>query len=1035
MPRLVQYPIDDTVECILTNSSAGTGVSDDVREALSVLVGCSVRSKTFKVKDMVKLLPGDSRDDGAIEELKLKSDSVDKLDAISSDAAAAVVDVLDGYNAKAKNVQVIANNIRLGKVKVEKPQDTAADTEKPADALIAETDKHDNATADTAHDTDITDESVSQTDKANEPKSDAADSDSINPADTINDDGTADSDTTNDESHRPDFTAMLHDDDAFSTEFDDDSDDDDDDAPVDIEINDASDTKDDTVENADDEIEEFGDDDGDDVNGYVDEDAPIDIDTDAYRDEHRFMIPDNDNKTVNNTDTDTAEPADIDDILASADDTDNNDENAVESDETDEKPVETHDAVDTHIDDEKPVNASTEPYMGTDEYFEADEQHDDDTHDEQHDDEQPVTVVDNVEAVADEHIDTVDEAPDKTDSNETHVENAAVSPADETNDTDNANIVEVHDDSVDSIDTHDVETYDDDTQNNNDASDDVIVTPINESDDTNDNKPVASNEQQHDGELDEKEKKDEQQNDETVDNAADSEEHVEKPTDESDKSSDSNDDKQSDSVEDDTTYEEKPNVNQIPVAIEVDALRKRITDIDDPKKVQEEFDKLSPEAKEALADFANEQAKAVEEQKDAPDTTGGLPEFARELEAERKAAAEAAAETEAAVEEIDKETEETIDDVPTDMDSGIGDPDIIDSITEDLDEPDFDIANDTTDFSESNPIVSGMLDKMYDGHGINGKSACVMLCVVFLVLAMIPFAGVINQLLCGIDSFSFISDPLFVLKAIGILTLLFIVTRTASLTAQSRAYRKNYEELNGKAERTAYRFYEPGIRAEFMFPSRSFGESLGRSIMSAVAGLALAASLSLCVIDAPIAGMVIMAVSIISLIALGCRPLVNPEFGTDKTDLSDETERYIEDTMRANKHKDCWMLGLLFLSFMTCVSLGNSIGLTLSPISMFFSPTLSVTLPGFTAFGIAGVLAIAHAFMATIGLNKKPLSMLWTLVKSAAVLFAGLGIGVMLTIVAATSMMGLILIAVVAVCFYLAATSSGYKADLPIKRH
>ena len=465
-----------------------------------------------------------------------------------------------------------------------------------------------------------------------------------------------------------------------------------------------------------------------------------------------------------------------------------------------------------------------------------------------------------------------------------------------------------------------------------------------------------------------------------------------------------------------------PNADRIAVLKEVNDLHARIAEMKDPKQVQSEFEKLSPESKEALAKFANEQAKEALAKKEAPDTTGGLPEFARELEAEKAAAAAVA---------------EKPDDEPTDgeavQESGIGEPDIIGAAGEGLEEPDC-VSDGDIDYSDENPLVSAMLDKVYEGHGINGKTACVMLDVIFLVVMMIPFSGILNKYICGIDTFAFVGDPLFTVKSIGILALLFVVTRIISLTVQSRAYRKNVEGLDGKAERTAYRFYEPGIRAEFMFPSRSFGESIVRSVKSTIAGTALAAATSLCVVDAPVAGMALMAVSIVSIIFLGCRPLVDPEGYTDRMDLSDSAERRIESAVRSNKRKDCWMLSVLFMSFMACVALGSAMGRTISPIDMFLSPTLSVSIPGFTAFGLAGVLSIAHAFMVTIGMNKKPLSIFWTLIKSAAVLFAGLGIGTFFSVAVAFGMLALVLIAIVSIAFYFAGTSSCCKADLPLKR-
>ena len=441
----------------------------------------------------------------------------------------------------------------------------------------------------------------------------------------------------------------------------------------------------------------------------------------------------------------------------------------------------------------------------------------------------------------------------------------------------------------------------------------------------------------------------------------------------------------------------------------------------DPQQVQSEFEKLSSESKEALAKFANEQAKEALAKKEAPDTTGGLPEFARELEAEKAAAAAV----------VEKHDDEPVDG-EVEKESGIGEPDIIGAAGEGLEEPDC-VSGGDIDYSDENPLVSAMLDKVYEGHGINGKTACVMLDVIFLVAMMVPFSGIINKYICGIDTFAFVGDPLFTFKSIGILALLFVVTRIISLTVQSRAYRKNVEGLNGKAERTAYRFYEPGIRAEFMFPSRSFGESIVCSVKSVIAGTALAAATSLCVVDAPVAGMALMAVSIVSIIFLGCRPFVDPEGYTDRMDLSDSAERRIESAIRSNKRKDCWMLSVLFMSFMACVALGSSMGTAISPIDMFLSPTLSVSIPGFTAFGLAGVLSIAHAFMVTIGMDKKPLSIFWTLIKSAVVLFAGLGIGMLFSMSAAFGMIALVLVAIASIAFYFAGTSSCCKADLPLK--
>lgn len=881
MPRLVEYPIDDTVEYILTNSSAGMVVPNDVREALFLLVGCCVRSKTFKIKDMTQLLPGDRRDDTVFDALKIKDDAKEKLDAIDAAIADEVADILARYDAKAKNVQVVANNIRLGKIKIQKVQDSADTDEAAEDTAIGDADEHNGTDTDAV--ANVTADDSPYVNKENEQQSDAKDEGTVKPDDTNDDKGTSDViDVPDDEPKHPDFEAMLHDD-VFSADFDDD--DDDSDAPIDIDVDAPLTAIGGDIKGDDKDENEFDDDDGDDVNGYVDEDSPIDIDTDAYRSSHSSMISDagDDKQTdagveYHEPTVDTAKPVDIDGILA----TDRNDDDRihVEGDEENEEPSIVKEPADTHNGADNPVDGHVSANSGIDEHTNEEKQPDND-------------IETAVETMNEQQID---------DNGAVHVTTQAA---------------------------------------------------------TNGQVPLASD------------------------------------------------------------------ISQIPVAAEVADLHKRIANVTDPKQVQAEFEKLSPDARQALADFAAEKAKEANEKKDAPDTTGGLPEFARELEAEKKAAAEA---------ELNDDADEDIDDVQPDMESGIGDPDIINPIIEDIDEPDFVLDDEKTDFSETNPIVSGMLDKMYDGHGINGKSACVLLSTVFLVLTMIPFAGILNKFICGIDSLAFIGDQLFALKAIGILSLLFIITRFVSLTGQARAYRKNYNDLDNKAERTAYRFYEPSIRAEFMFPSRSLGESAGRSITSAVAGLALAAAASFCTIDAPIAGMAIMAVSIVSLIALGCHPLIDPEAGTDKCDMSDETELYIEEAIRANKRKDCWMLAILFLSFMTCVSLGNSIGLTVAPISMFFSPTLSVTIPGFTAFGIAGVLAIAHAFMATIGMGKRPLSIFWTLIKSAVVLFAGLGIGTLLTINALASMTGLILIAIVSVSFYLGATSSDYKADLPIKR-
>ena len=947
MPRLVEYPIDDTVEYILTNSSVGGMASDKARDAMSTLVECSVRSKTFKVKDMVQLLPGDTRSDDAIKTLKIKRDGLNSLDAIDETAVPEVISILNGYNAKAKNVQVVANNIRTGKVTVRgcvsepsshdvstsapASENTTAEavtepstgkdgdgTEKTADAVMTPDTVHatEPEMADTADSALHGEEGAegtesSKVEKATEPIEAAAESvrddAGHEPLDAravdSEADGTADGNPERGETKLPDFEAMLKDDAGdggmFSVDFDDDEDD----------LDDAG------------SDDEFGDDDGDDVNGYVDEDAPIDIDTDAYRRQFVPVEDDIDSSTAA-VKEDVEAPEAVSDVTAE-NDGDDAFANGLENDAHHEAT----DIDDAAASDEKPENT---------------------------DDPGVTDASAPTPATPDDAIgETI--VPDTNHDAATETEDA---PSDTDTDTD-----------TDTISTTATEEAPDVSDAESPAGDSV-VEPTDMEDAPQD---VAPGE------------------------AAESE--------------DADDGKTGD-----------PNVDEIAVFKEVSDLHARIAGMKDPQQVQSEFEKLSPESKEALAKFANEQAKEALAKKEAPDTTGGLPEFARELEAEKAAAAAVA---------------EKSDDEPTDgeveKESGIGEPDIIGAAGEGLDEPDC-VSDGNIDYSEENPLVSAMLDKVYDGHGINGKTALVMLDVIFLVVMMIPFSGILNKYICGIDTFSFVGDPLFTFKSIGILALLFVVTRIISLTAQSRAYRKNVEELDGKAERTAYRFYEPGIRAEFMFPSRSFGESIVRSVKSVIAGTALAAATSLCVVDAPVAGMALMAVSIVSIIFLGCRPFVDPEGYTDRMDLSDSAERRIESAIRSNKRKDCWMLSVLFMSFMTCVALGSSMGRVIAPIDMFLSPTLSVSIPGFTAFGLAGVLSIAHAFMVTIGMNKKPLSIFWTLIKSAVVLFAGLGIGTLFSVAVAFGMLALVLIAIVSIAFYFAGTSSCCKADLPLKR-
>lgn len=967
MPRLVEYPIDDTVEYILTNSSVGGMASDKARDAMSTLVECSVRSKTFKVKDMVQLLPGDTRSDDAIKTLKIKREGLNSLNAIDEAAVPEVISILNGYNAKAKNVQVVANNIRTGKVTVRggvsAPSSHDTGTSAPSDH------SGENATAEavtepsTGKDGDGTEKTAdvamtqgvayaSETETAAEPATatatagtedsplhgkkgekdvesveveeatatepteataesghDDADNEPLDAHATDSEaDGVADGNAEMEKAKLPDFEAMLKDDAGdggmFSVDFDDNDDDDLDDA---------------------DSNDEFGDDDGDDVNGYVDEDAPIDIDTDAYR--RKFVPVENDaDGSTATAKEDVDAPETASDGTAESDGDDAS-ANGVENDAH-------HDATDiddAEVSDEKPENA-------------------DDL------------------VVADAPVSTLIPTSD-TDSAPT-----SATPGDAIDET-----IAPDTDHGTTIETEDA------------PSDTDTDTATEEVPDASDAEQLASD--------------------------SDSE-----PTDAADALQDGESGEATESEDADDGKTGDPNVDEIAVFKEVSDLHARIAGMKDPQQVQSEFEKLSLESKEALAKFANEQAKETLAKKEAPDTTGGLPEFARELEAEKAAAAAVA----------EKSDDESVDG-EVEKESGIGEPDIIGAAGEGLDEPDC-VSDGDIDYSEENPLVSAMLDKVYDGHGINGKTALVMLDVIFLVAMMVPFSGIINKYICGIDTFAFVGDPLFTFKSIGILALLFVVTRIVSLTAQSRAYRKNVEGLDGKAERTAYRFYEPGIRAEFMFPSRSFGESIVRSVKSVIAGTALAAATSLCVVDAPVAGMVLMVVSIVSIIFLGCRPFVDPEGYTDRFDLSDSAERRIESAIRSNKRKDCWMLSILFMSFMTCVSLGCSMGTAISPIDMFLSPTLSVSIPGFTAFGLAGVLSIAHAFMVTIGMDKKPLSIFWTLIKSAVVLFAGLGIGMLFSMSAAFGMLALVLVAIASIAFYFAGTSSCCKADLPLKR-
>lgn len=979
MPRLVEYPIDDTVEYILTNSSVGGRASDKARDAMSTLVECSVRSKTFKVKDMVQLLPGDTRSDDAIKTLKIKREGLNSLDAIDEVAVPEVISILNGYNAKAKNVQVVANNIRTGKVTVRggvseqpshdvgtsAPSDPTGEntpteavtepstgkdgdgTEKTADVVMTQGVAHatepatatestaETDTADTADSPLHGEEGVEGAESveveeatATEPTEATAESGhddagheplDVHAVDSEAD-GTADGNPERGNAKLPDFEAMLKDDAGdggmFSVDFDDDDDD----------LDGAG------------SDDEFGDDDGDDVNGYVDEDAPIDIDTDAYR---RKFVP-----AEGDADDSTAtEKEDVNASDTASDVTAGNDGNDASADGV-ENDVH-HDATDidgTESSDEKPESAD-----GAD----------------------------------------VTDAPVPTPVPPSDAIGETIAP-----DTDHGTTIETEDEPTDT-----------DT-----ATDTTATTATEETPDGADIEPTAGNivteqidkiDAPQDGEPGEATEPENAGDGETGDG-----ETGEKPSEKDGGENLPND----------------PNVDEIAVFKEVSDLHARIAGMKDPQQVQSEFEKLSPESKEALAKFANEQAKEALAKKEAPDTTGGLPEFARELEAEKAAAAAV----------VEKHDDEPVDG-EVEKESGIGEPDIIGAAGEGLEEPDC-VSGGDIDYSDENPLVSAMLDKVYEGHGINGKTACVMLDVIFLVAMMVPFSGIINKYICGIDTFAFVGDPLFTFKSIGILALLFVVTRIISLTAQSRAYRKNVEGLNGKAERTAYRFYEPGIRAEFMFPSRSFGESIVRSVKSVIAGTALAAATSLCVVDAPVAGMALMAVSIVSIIFLGCRPFVDPEGYTDRMDLSDSAERRIESAIRSNKRKDCWMLSVLFMSFMACVALGSSMGTAISPIDMFLSPTLSVSIPGFTAFGLAGVLSIAHAFMVTIGMDKKPLSIFWTLIKSAVVLFAGLGIGMLFSMSAAFGMLALVLVAIASIAFYFAGTSSCCKADLPLKR-
>lgn len=948
MPRLVEYPIDDTVEYILTNSSVGGRASDKARDAMSTLVECSVRSKTFKVKDMVQLLPGDTRSDDAIKTLKIKREGLNSLNAIDEAAVPEVISILNGYNAKAKNVQVVANNIRTGKVTVRggvsvpashdvgtfAPSDHAGENT-PAEAVTEPSTGKDGDGAENTADVVMAPDAVQVTsgeaDEANKPTEaaaesvhDDADHEPLDAHETdseadIHDDGNPE----RGEAKLPDFEAMLKDDAGdggmFSVDFDDDDDNDD--------IDDAG------------SDDEFGDDDGDDVNGYVDEDAPIDIDTDAYR---RKFVP-----VENDADGSTeAAKDDVDATETASDGTAGNDGgDASEGDsENDAHHDDATDSDATEVSDEKPENA--------DDLVVADA---------------PVpTSVPPSDAIGE----TI--APDTDHGTTTETE-------DEPTDTDTATDTTATTATEETPDGADIEP----------TAGNIVTEQIDKIDAPQDGEPGEATEPENAGDG------------ETGDG-----ETGEKPSEKDGGENLPND----------------PNVDEIAVFKEVSDLHARIAGMKDPQQVQSEFEKLSPESKEALAKFANEQAKEALAKKEAPDTTGGLPEFARELEAEKAAAAAV----------VEKSDDEPVDG-EVEKESGIGEPDIIGAAGEGLEEQDC-VSGGDIDYSDENPLVSAMLDKVYEGHGINGKTACVMLDVIFLVAMMVPFSGIINKYICGIDTFAFVGDPLFTFKSIGILALLFVVTRIISLTAQSRAYRKNVEGLNGKAERTAYRFYEPGIRAEFMFPSRSFGESIVRSVKSVIAGTALAAATSLCVVDAPVAGMALMAVSIVSIIFLGCRPFVDPEGYTDRMDLSDSAERRIESAIRSNKRKDCWMLSVLFMSFMACVALGSSMGTAISPIDMFLSPTLSVSIPGFTAFGLAGVLSIAHAFMVTIGMDKKPLSIFWTLIKSAVVLFAGLGIGMLFSMSAAFGMLALVLVAIASIAFYFAGTSSCCKADIPLKR-
>lgn len=947
MPRLVEYPIDDTVEYILTNSSVGGRASDKARDAMSTLVECSVRSKTFKVKDMVQLLPGDTRSDDAIKTLKIKREGLNSLNAIDEAVVPEVISILNGYNAKAKNVQVVANNIRTGKVTVRggvsvpashdvgtfAPSDHAGENT-PAEAVTEPSTGKDGDGAENTADVVMAPDAVQVTsgeaDEANKPTEaaaesvhDDADHEPLDAHETdseadIHDDGNPE----RGEAKLPDFEAMLKDDAGdggmFSVDFDDDDDNDD--------IDDAG------------SDDEFGDDDGDDVNGYVDEDAPIDIDTDAYR---RKFVP-----VENDADGSTeAAKDDVDATETASDGTAGNDGgDASEGDsENDAHHDDATDSDATEVSDEKPENA--------DDLVVADA---------------PVpTSVPPSDAIGE----TI--APDTDHGTTTETE-------DEPTDTDTATDTTATTATEETPDGADIEP----------TAGNIVTEQIDKIDAPQDGEPGEATEPENAGDG------------ETGDG-----ETGEKPSEKDGGENLPND----------------PNVDEIAVFKEVSDLHARIAGMKDPQQVQSEFEKLSPESKEALAKFANEQAKEALAKKEAPDTTGGLPEFARELEAEKAAAAAV----------VEKHDDEPVDG-EVEKESGIGEPDIIGAAGEGLEEPDC-VSGGDIDYSDENPLVSAMLDKVYEGHGINGKTACVMLDVIFLVAMMVPFSGIINKYICGIDTFAFVGDPLFTFKSIGILALLFVVTRIISLTVQSRAYRKNVEGLNGKAERTAYRFYEPGIRAEFMFPSRSFGESIVRSVKSVIAGTALAAATSLCVVDAPVAGMALMAVSIVSIIFLGCRPFVDPEGYTDRMDLSDSAERRIESAIRSNKRKDCWMLSVLFMSFMACIALGSSMGTAISPIDMFLSPTLSVSIPGFTAFGLAGVLSIAHAFMVTIGMDKKPLSIFWTLIKSAVVLFAGLGIGMLFSMSAAFGMLALVLVAIASIAFYFAGTSSCCKADLPLK--